>query len=745
MTGYEVWFATPAGARFALVDNFERLAWARRANTLGAFSIRWMANRFDRTWFGLNNRVEIWRQPQGGRMYLAFLGFMRHLEQGQEGSNAYVVVGGPDANDLLNTRIVDALAGGSGADKTGVADDVMKEYVTENLGASAAAGRDLTGDGFSVQKDLSLGPAVVVEAAHRNLLRVCQEIADAAYQVGVPVYFAVETPTPTTFEFRTYIDQPGQDRTGLLFNAVVMTPEQERLANPVLRQDWTAEVTHVYAGGQGTGNERTVVQLINEAQRNRYRFNRREALFDGRSNSDPDALAHDGCMWLRTQGERRVFQAEAIDRPGNRLGLDWDFGDRVTATYGAEQFPALLSAIGVEYDGSGERVEARIEHITDPAVHCTKMPNLIAGTASAGCYVAYVVRDSVDNPSWTAVNGGLSGTDLNIEHLSISNPHGNRAYVVTGNTTRDGGNVWRNDEVRDGGSWTHLTLPAPGGYSWSDSNLYAVAVCACPEYPDVVHVLVNYHPCNVLTARLWIYRSTDGGDTWYHWQWNGNGGCGRNINVLSSDSDTAHLAAAVVGFVRLRTLSNVRTGTPPGDAVLYSGAIAVVWVLSSPTLTTYYWQYGQGGACRGTTCMIAGDVTDYVPGVGGLVVESEVRARAVTHRTIGAASGYFQGTDDGENRAFKRVAPDLCSSVYGINGWYFIGSTSNGQAANNWHTVWVSNDDGATGAGSWSGASGADPGTPGPNSIPWNCGGVHHLALWHTRSVGGSTPGLVPL
>jgi hypothetical protein len=362
-TLYEVWLADDAGNRFQLVDTFEYLTWARTLNTVGAFAIRFAAAQFTRSWFALNRRVEIWRQPQGGHKYLILVGFMRYLERGMEGSNSYIVVGGPDALDLLSTRIIDAYSDTAGADKVGTADDVMKEYVRENLGASAASGRDITGDGFSVQADLSDGPAVQWAAARHNLLRVCRDLGEAAYQLSTPIYFDIVHPTPSTFEFRTYVNQRGMDRTTGQPNAVTLSPEDETLANPVLVQDWTGEQTYIYALGQSTGGTRAVEEVSDNTRLNVAKFNRREGIADGRDYGTAAELQDLGRRQLRAMRPLRLFSGDIVDKDGNRLGLNWDFGDKISASYGGELYDMMITSVGARFDGRGETVESRLDYL----------------------------------------------------------------------------------------------------------------------------------------------------------------------------------------------------------------------------------------------------------------------------------------------------------------------------------------------------------------------------------------------
>ena len=149
---YEVWLSDQFGTRIALLDSFERLRWSRVANGVGQVEIVFAPEKFHRDqWWGLDRRLEVWRAPIDGGLRLERIYFLRYLGQPMQGNAKRIVLRGPDANDLLTRRIIDADAGSAGSSKDGTADDVMKEYVEENLGGSAAAGRDITGHGFSIQ------------------------------------------------------------------------------------------------------------------------------------------------------------------------------------------------------------------------------------------------------------------------------------------------------------------------------------------------------------------------------------------------------------------------------------------------------------------------------------------------------------------------------------------------------------------------------------------------------------------
>ena len=354
------------GVRIALLEGWNTFQWLRVSNEVGQFAMEFPREKFDRDLlWGLDRRVEVWRQPVGGTLQLLRVYFARYLLQADSGESRTITIKGPDANDLLARRIVAYNAASAEADKAAAAaDDMMKAYVNENLGAGAAAGRDITGFGFSIQADLTAGVVVDKQAARRNLLLVCQELAKASREQGTAVFFDVVDATTTTFQLRTYTGQRGIDRTwpdGL--NPVILSTEMGNLRDPSYEQDWRDEWNYVYAAGQGEEAEREVVAVSDAGRIADSIFNRREELFDGRTNSDTDALTDGGNSRLREGLPVRRFNATLQDTPTFRYQLDWDFGDKLTAEYVGERFDVDVAAVMGTVDGlGGEVVEARLDN-----------------------------------------------------------------------------------------------------------------------------------------------------------------------------------------------------------------------------------------------------------------------------------------------------------------------------------------------------------------------------------------------
>lgn len=117
------------------------------------------------------------------------LGDMLKVSSGEPNT---ITVGGPDLTDILARRIVAYKTGTAEARKNAAADDMMKEYVYENMGAGATATRQLPAAlGFEIAGDQTAAAALEYSAKFGNVLEVLRSISDRSAEAGERVYFGV--------------------------------------------------------------------------------------------------------------------------------------------------------------------------------------------------------------------------------------------------------------------------------------------------------------------------------------------------------------------------------------------------------------------------------------------------------------------------------------------------------------------------------------------------------------------------
>ena len=375
---YELWLTDDFGKRLAdsrgqtLLDDALKFTATRTVNRIAYFSL-WLPPTFDTSLIKLDRMVQVWRAPEGGRLSLWRVYFVRkwRFSTTDRGEQVFVI-SGPDLNELPRRRIVAAFTGTAQADKTDFADDMMKEIVIEALADGVdpvpAAGTRVWAD-LSVQANLSNGPMITRAFAFKKLLYpsgagVLPTIARAAKEAGTEVFFdivpATIGATAVTYEFRTYTGQPGQDVTGL---GVLFDQQKGNMSKPFLEFDYTLEDNYIYAGGQGEGVAREVQQVFDATRYDVSQWNRCEGFADARNQDAANGVRVAGRNILVVGRPRRKFGAVPLDTRGTRFGRDWDFGYKVRTRYRGEEFDSIVRTVTISVDSAAkERIFARLEY-----------------------------------------------------------------------------------------------------------------------------------------------------------------------------------------------------------------------------------------------------------------------------------------------------------------------------------------------------------------------------------------------
>jgi len=364
---WEVWICDQHGARIELADNAVSFRGVRTANNKGSFILTLPGN-FDTNLLNLDGMVEFWRAPFAGAMSWVLVGFMRQFRYAEayDGSDL-IIVSGPDVIDLLDRRIVAYAAGTSQASKTDYADDMLVEIVDENLESSATdSDRDLSGYNFSIVAGSSAAPSVSKAFSWQKVLPLLQNICQMSKTDGTDLYFDIVpylvSNTEIGFRFTTFIDQIGQDLTYDAGGNIVFGREWGNLERPIYTEDYTQEVNVVYAGGQGEGADRNVNEEEDTTRSGASIWNRREAFRDARNLSTDAAVTDSGNARLAEGKPKITFTGTLLDSAQTRYGLDWKFGDKVTATYLGKQFDGMVKSVefGVS-ENKQETIKARLE------------------------------------------------------------------------------------------------------------------------------------------------------------------------------------------------------------------------------------------------------------------------------------------------------------------------------------------------------------------------------------------------
>lgn len=292
--------------------------------------------------------LEVWRADAAAGLdwYKDWEGFLRRPEVDADASGDSIVpLAFRSFNYLLAGRVIGWYSQTAQAEKADVGETVMKEYVDENAGpgATTGAGRRAGGvtSGLSVEADGGGGGAWVGDRAYKSLLETLQEIGLATDMrfdiIGTGVAGGIQT-----FEFRTYEDYRGADRStvGLVaatgLNAagnvpVIFSLDRGNMRSFRYAEDRIGEVTSVLVLGQGEGSSRLVLEVVNATAETASPWNHREVARNANQESTLAALADVGDAELDKNARRVMFDFDTVRTESSVYGRDWTWGDRITA------------------------------------------------------------------------------------------------------------------------------------------------------------------------------------------------------------------------------------------------------------------------------------------------------------------------------------------------------------------------------------------------------------------------------
>lgn len=366
---------THDGELLSVLTNIVRWELVRAANEIGWWTMTLDAD-FSPEFLRIDNIIEFWRQPAGSVETLLGAGFLRYFEwDTNQEDRTMLNIGGPDLVELLNRRTIQNYAETEYSEKTGYADDVMKEIIDEQYLNTTNRYGDIyysrssaiPASNFSIAPDTSEGyENASIQAGWRKVLPILQDIAMASWNRDIRLYFDIEYVGPAQLMFQTWADVRGVDRTiGSNIAPVVFSMESGNLSNPILRFDYAEEVNYCTGGGQGQGEAREIDPENDEPRSQLSLWNRRESFKDARecpADEDPTYCIANKAFDEMQNGRPIVkFEGELLDTPTTRFGVDWFYGDKVTIQYRGYEFDGTVDYFTVNFEDDGtETISARV-------------------------------------------------------------------------------------------------------------------------------------------------------------------------------------------------------------------------------------------------------------------------------------------------------------------------------------------------------------------------------------------------
>ena len=332
------------GTRLKTIDTAGPFSMTSVIGGVGTFSLV-LPQGFDKSLIAIDRRVRFNRKPAGGAQYVEFEGILRHPRTEQDDNDLYKrTLMGPSLEYIVSSRVIQADVGDAKSDKTGAIDDLMKAYVAEQLGASAGA-RQMAAGLFTADGNVTLGPSTTKSASYRVLADTLHELSDAARAAGNEVYWGI-VPTPPGFVFRTYVGQPGADRSTT--NPLIFGPKRGNLRRGVLDEDWTNEANSAIALGLGTGAAR--ITTATAARSTNSLLALREVTV-----SQPTATGGtEAANSLLTASRPAITFTGELQSTGNTIyGRDFFKFDKVLIDFDDRQFPGFIRSVTVSVDENG--------------------------------------------------------------------------------------------------------------------------------------------------------------------------------------------------------------------------------------------------------------------------------------------------------------------------------------------------------------------------------------------------------
>lgn len=231
--------------------------------------------------------------------------------------------------------------------RTGVAETVMKAYVSANIGPTAPAVRKVAA--LTLQADSARGASVTGQARFQSLYELLTGLADLSglgftiEQVGSALEFQVYQPTDRSSTIR--LD---------LYNGR-LTKSQYSYSQPLS--------TRAIVGGDGDDATRTFIEVTStDSLAAETTWGRRIEVFNNEtSTTDIAKLQSSGLATLAKDGKTQVsVSISPSDDQTMLFGVDWNLGDKVTCVVGSLEVQAVVTEVGLVIAADGVRLGATV-------------------------------------------------------------------------------------------------------------------------------------------------------------------------------------------------------------------------------------------------------------------------------------------------------------------------------------------------------------------------------------------------
>lgn len=262
-----------------------------------------------------------------------------------------------DANSILRGIYVDYPEGDPKAEVQDMADDLMKDVVTNNRVSATDTTRNTTL--LTVQAKVGAAYTVRRAFSQSNALSLFQSIAQESLDNGTYLAFdtVCKTPpstgSPPTFEFRTYTGQRGADHRNPngAQGPVLIGPDFGNLDNGALSYNGLESASRAIVGGQGNGALRNFKRSNNAAMQALSPLGLWEAYRDQtdvREDASDSILQGRADAFINSLRPKRSISGKLVQNDGVLFGVKTDFGDFLTPQVDGRSMDAHMDAVYIK-------------------------------------------------------------------------------------------------------------------------------------------------------------------------------------------------------------------------------------------------------------------------------------------------------------------------------------------------------------------------------------------------------------
>ncbi len=374
-TRYEVYLCRDTGERLFLISEYFELQYQIVQHEAGYCHIV-VPGTFDPSYLRPDNKIAIWRQPDGGTLALEDVYLIRYVRRyaTSDGAHRYELIGA-NGNSILVDRAPKANPSPNyyvGFPVEDHADDAMKAIVKENIQYNDSKPY-IPSAYFGVAADAHKGVSFKKYIKARSIADEVTSWAAVSSNRGVTILWHVVALSEAKYEFRTYVNQIGQDRSwpgG--YNPILVTEENGTMGEADHVWDAIESRAVIYAVGGADGERlfngewfpayasRSCYDRAVGAYNTLSVYSHRIGILDCGGELVYDVLGEEALDELEARRPIETFTFKLKESQTQRYGRDWRFGDAITAYY-EKYFTCRIRAVTVTKSSAGEPEEIQVD------------------------------------------------------------------------------------------------------------------------------------------------------------------------------------------------------------------------------------------------------------------------------------------------------------------------------------------------------------------------------------------------